>query len=203
MYNDQWGWYEGGSDLRWHQLIPPWLSRENEWCWSARYLHKLGEIPATFQGNQDFHQSDRSWKPQKEEKRKRKRRQTRRRLGARKEKEDGEQRQETSLKVSWHSRSFHEERNLFISSWKFHEERTILCDELEMSDRQKSIEKLLMIILAKETTDQLSTIVKENCYECCHDRPSQNDHDLCIEASHVELVSWTFLWKGIVKRKQG
>ena len=37
-------------------------------------------------------------------------------------------------------------------------------------------------------SEQLSRVIKENCYGCIYDCPSQHDHDICCNPSFEEVL---------------
>jgi len=62
--------------------------------------------------------------------------------------------------------------------------RNIICDEVEMTEREITLEDKLFHIYVEEAWKELDKLRTENCYGCIHNRPSQKDHDLCLEFLH-------------------
>ena len=70
----------------------------------------------------------------------------------------------------------------------------IIIDEVEMSvtQRESEIEEKLKRLYTQTIREEINRLMKENCYGCANDRPSQKDHDLCLDTSYSELVEKFF-----------
>ncbi|KXJ24563.1 hypothetical protein AC249_AIPGENE24143 [Exaiptasia diaphana] len=66
--------------------------------------------------------------------------------------------------------------------------KTFLVDEVEMMERQRHIHENLLSIYAGKIEVEINRLMKERCFGCINNCPSQKDHDLCIETSYSELV---------------
>ena len=64
----------------------------------------------------------------------------------------------------------------------------ILCDEVEMKEKEKEVEEKLFNIYAEEVQEQLALLIKEKCFGCVFDKPSQKDHDVCCGTPYTEVV---------------
>ena len=65
---------------------------------------------------------------------------------------------------------------------------SIIVDEVQKSARETQIEDILWTIYVKTVEKQLFKTIKENCFGCVHDCPSQRDHDLCFNPSYAEVL---------------
>ena len=65
--------------------------------------------------------------------------------------------------------------------------KNILSDEVAVSsEKQKYLEEKLFKIFANEAYKRLGNLRTENCFGCLNDRPSQKDHDLCLQLIKVD-----------------